>query len=88
MTKDYPINFVLLIIVRIILLWHGRGRHQPSEEVGGEWGLTIHLQRKKNKFQDLAISPTQLSITKSTAGKGLYLTQIVEPRLHRGRNAL
>jgi hypothetical protein len=42
------------------------------------------LHRKKNKFQDLAICPTQLSITKPTAGKGQYLAQIGEPCLHRG----
>jgi hypothetical protein len=47
---------------------------KPPEGVGGEWRLDIHLHRKKIKFQDLPISPTQLSITKSTTGKGLYLT--------------
>jgi hypothetical protein len=58
---------------------------KPLEGVGGEWHLNIYLHRKKIKFQDLAICRTQLSITKSTVGKGLYLAQIGEPRLHRGR---
>jgi hypothetical protein len=34
------------------------------------------LHRKKIKFQDMTISPTQLSITKSIAGEGMYFAQI------------